>query len=135
MLGERNTPEELITAFHHDSEWWKSAIGYLENEIQFINRLLHAHVYKEGTSNLFERLQQFKHEMAAKTRETANLKKEILEYEDKLRGILECQDLSCDAYYIESHKALKERYEVFYTGFNNYKAKVFDYLGGIFLMK
>ncbi|TLP81804.1 hypothetical protein [Maribacter sp. ACAM166] len=135
MLGERNTPEELLTAFHHDAEWWKSTVGYIENEIEFVNRLLNAHVFKENTPNLFEHLQQFKHVMGTKTRETSNLKKEILEYEDKLRGILECQDVACDTYYLENHKALKERFEDFYIGFNDYKTKVFDYLGAILLTK
>lgn len=129
MLGERNTQEELLQALHHDAKWWKSLIGYIETEIQFIDRLLKANVYKENVPNLFERLQEFKHEIKTKTRETENLKKELTEYEGKLRGILECQDLSCDTYYLENHKALKERFEQFYMDINAYKTKVFNFTG------
>lgn len=69
------------------------------------------------------------HEIKTKTRETKNLKKELTEYENKLKGILECQDLSCDTYYLENHKALKERFEQFLMDINSYKTKVFNYTG------
>lgn len=135
MLGERNTPEELLAAFHHDAEWWKLTVGYIQNEIEFINRLLSAHAYKENIPNLFEHLQKFKHEMDTKTRETLNLKKELWDYEDKLRGILECEDISCDTFYLENHITLTARFEKFYIGFNDYKTNVFNYLGAILVSK
>ncbi|MFT6797688.1 MAG: hypothetical protein ACJART_002841 [Maribacter sp.] len=42
MLGERNTKEELVTAFHKDAQWWRTTIGYIETEIHFIDQLLGA---------------------------------------------------------------------------------------------
>ena len=131
MLGEQNTQEELLTAFHNDAQWWKLTLGYIETETRFIDQLLNAHIYKENTPNLFERLQKFKHEIKTRVMETKNLKKEIAEYEDKLQGILECQDISCDTFYLENHKELKGRFEEFYTGLNDYKARVFNYIGGM----
>lgn len=131
MLSLENTQEELLKEFHHDILRWKSIIGYKENEIQFINRLLNSNAFKETTPSLFEKLQHFKHEIKTKTREVKNLKKEINEYEDKLKGILECQDISCDTYFLDNHKALKDRFEEFYINFNEYKTKVFNYTGGI----
>ena len=135
MLGESNTQEEIVQTFHRDAKWWKSLIGYIETEIQFINRMLKADLYKENAPNLFERLQEFTHEIKTKTRETKNLKRKVTEYEESIRGILECQDLSCDTYYLENHKALKERFEKFYIDMNAYKTKVFDYTGSILSYK
>lgn len=135
MLGERNTKDELLQAFHDDAKWWKTLIGFVESEIQFIYRLLKANIYKENTPNLFERLQEFTHEIKTKSREIKSLKKELIGYEDTIRGILECQDLSCDIYYLENHKALKERFEQFYIAMNAYKTKVLDYTGSVFLNK
>ena len=131
MLGEQNTQEELLTAFHHDAQWWKLILGYIETETRFIEQLLNAHIYKENTPNLFERLQKFRQEIETRVKETKNLKKEIAEYEDKLQGILECQDISCDTFYLENHKELKDRFEEFYTGINDYKTRVFNYIGGM----
>jgi len=134
MLGEQNTQEELLTAFHHDAQWWRMAVGYFETEIHFIDRLLSTKIYKEKTRNLYEWLQKFKHELGTKSRETKNLKKELELYETKLLGILECQDISCDTYYLENHKDLKNRFEEFYTNFNTYKTNVFNYIEGVLLV-
>lgn len=131
MLGEQNTKEELLTIFHHDAQWWRTALGYIEIETHFIDRLLTAEIYKENTPNLFERLQQFKHEMGTKSREAKDLKKTIQTYEDKLQGILECQDISCDTYYLENHRDLKNRFEEFYDSLNTYKTGVFNYIEGV----
>jgi FtsZ-binding cell division protein ZapB len=131
MLGEHNTPKELLTAFLHDAQWWKSALGYIETETRFIDQLLNAHIYKENTPNLFERLQKFKHEIETIGRETKNLKKEIAEYEDRLQGFLKRQDISSDTDYLEKLMELKDHFEEFYTGLNDYKSRVFNYIGGM----
>lgn len=131
MLGEQNTQEEQLTAFLHDAQWWKSALGYIETETRFIDQLLNAHIYKENTPNLFERLQKFKNEIETRSRETKNLKKEMAEYEDKLQGFSKGQDISDDTDYLENHMELKDRFEEFYTGLNDFKTRVFNYIGGM----
>ena len=131
MVNLKNTGQEILMEFHFDAMLWKSMIGYMENEIQFINRLLNSQAFKETTPNLFERLQEIKHEMKTKTGKVKSFNKEIDKYEIELKGILECQDISRDTFSVESHKSLKNRFEEFYTEFNEYKTKVFDFTGGI----
>jgi len=131
MMNPKNTDEEILNEFHNNTILWNSMIGYMETEILFINRLLNSNVFKDTTPNLFEKLQAFKHEIKTKTRETTNFKKEIHEYGDALKGILECQDISCDTFFLENHAALKNRFEEFYTRFNDYKTRVFNYTGGV----
>lgn len=131
MLGEQNTKEELLTAFHKDAQWWRMNVGYIETEIHFIAHLLGAKLYKENTPNLFERLQEFKQEIDTRTTEAKELKKELEFYEDELQGILECEDISCDVYYLENHNELKKRFQEFYTNFNTYKTGVFEYIQGL----
>jgi hypothetical protein len=131
MLSEHNTQEEVLSAFHRDAEWWKLMIGYMEKEIQFITRLLNSNTFKGATLNLFEHLQQFKGEMETKTKETHAFKKAIEQYGDKLKGILECEEIHCDTYYLDRHKELKVRFEEHYKDFNACKTNVFEYLGSL----
>lgn len=131
MPSEQNTQEEEFSAFHREAEWWKLMIGYMENEIQFITRLLNSNTFKGNTPNLFEHLQQFKGEMETKTKETHAFKKAIEQYGDELKGILECEEINCDTYYLDSHKELKDRFEEHYKDFNDYKTNVFEYLGSL----
>ncbi|MGB5666576.1 MAG: hypothetical protein WBM53_07000 [Maribacter sp.] len=130
MINQESTSEEILSEFHCDAKLWKSMIGYMENEIQFINKLLNSNAFRDATPNLFEHLQNFKHEIKTKTREAKNFKKEINMYEAELKGILECDNISCDTFYMESHKLLKTRFEKFYSEFNDYKTRVFNYTGG-----
>ncbi len=131
MLDEQNTQKELLTTFLHDAQWWKLALGYIETENWFIDKLLNADIYKENTPNLFERIQKFRNEIAAIGTQTQNLKKEMTEYEDELHDLLEGQDISLDADYPENHMKLKDRFEEFYTGLNDYKTRVYNYIGGM----
>ena len=131
MLGEQNTQEELLNAFLQDAQWWKLTLGYIETETRFIDQLLNARIYKENTPNLFERLQKFKHEIKIRVKETKKLKKEIADYENKLHGFLEPQDISSNTDFLQNHWELKDRYEEFYTGLNDYKTRVFNYIGGM----
>ncbi len=130
MLSQKNTPEEILTEFHRDTLSWKSIIGFKENEILFLNRLLNSKAFKE-TPNLYERLEKFKHELKTRTREVKNLKKDIEEYEAKLKGILECDDISCDTYYLENHQQFRDDFDQFYTDFNLFKSKVFNLTGSV----
>lgn len=130
MLGQKNTPEEILTEFQKDTLRWKSIIGYKESEILFLYRVLSSKSFKERP-NLYERMEKYKHELQANTREVKNLKKAISEYEAKLKGILECDVISCDTYYLENHQLFKDNFDKFYTDFNEFKTKVFNITGGL----
>ena len=131
MANLKNSDQEILTEFHNDTLLWISMLGYMENDLQFINRLLNSKAFKDKVPNLFERLQNYLHEMKTKTRELKNFKKEINEYVVELKGILECQDISCDTFYLENHRTLKNHFEKLYTEFNDYKTRIFNYTGGI----
>ncbi|MGB5203478.1 hypothetical protein [Eudoraea sp.] len=131
MINQNNTAEDILRDFHRDTKRWKSMLEYKENEISFINRLLSSKAFKGTTPNLFERLEKFKDEGKNYDDKTKNLKKEISEYANELKGFLECDDISCDTFYFENHEVLKNRFEEFYLEFNEYKTKVFNYTGGV----
>ncbi|MGB5435339.1 MAG: hypothetical protein WBM98_05550 [Maribacter sp.] len=131
MLSLNNTAEDILREFHGDTVRWKSMLTYKENDILFIDKLLNSKAFRVAKPNLFERLQELNKEAETIASELKKLKKEVNEYESKLSGILECEDISCDTYYLENHKALKDRFEEFYTDFNEFKTKVFNYTGGI----
>ncbi|WP_273565741.1 hypothetical protein [Maribacter halichondriae] len=131
MIKQEHTSAELLAEFHNDAMGWKSMIGHKENEIRFIKRLLNSKAFTESKPTLFERLQNFKNEIETKIQELESLKKEVNIYETTLKGILECEDIACDTFYQENHGVLKKRFNDFYTGFNEYKTKVFKYTGGI----
>jgi hypothetical protein len=131
MISQENTSEEIQAEFLCDAKRWKLMLGYKENEIEFINNLLNSDAFKVSRPNLFERLQGFKDEVKIQTKEIVGLKREVIAYKNELKRILECEDVSCDTFYLENHKLLKNRFEEFYTSFNEYKTQVYNYTGGV----
>ena len=131
MIKQEQASEESWVRFHSAALLWKSLFGYMENELQFIKKLLNARAFKASTPNLFERLEHFKNEIDSKTRELTSLELEVKRYEIYLKGILECEDISCDTFYRENHEALENRVNEFQTAFDEYKNQVFNYTGGV----
>jgi hypothetical protein len=126
-----NTTEESLLKFHRDVLWWKSIIEFTETEVSFINRLLNSNAFDANHPNIFEKLDKFKHQIKTETRELKNLKEIIESHDNKMRGMIECDDLSCDAVYLENHESLKIHFEKFLKSFFEYKSKVFNYTGSI----
>lgn len=131
MLDQKNSSEEILRDFHSDTLLWKSLVGYMEKEVAFLGNLLHTNMYQEVMTDHQQRFKSYKTELETKTREIHQLKKEVLEYEGELRGILECEDIYCDTFYMENHKTFRLRFEQLFIAFNDYKVKVFQYIGNL----
>lgn len=131
MATEINTTNKDLRDIHFDTLESKSSLQFIEDEVLFINQLLHSYVFEPTTPNLFERLQEFRQEIKNVEEEIENLNKEIRKHESELGGILECNTISSDHYYYEEHKSLKKRFNEFYRNFRKLKSEVFSYAGGI----
>ncbi len=127
--------EEALLKFHHDILWWKSIIEYTETEISFTNRLLNSNAFEPNNLNLFENLQKFKHQIQTETRQLNNLKIEIEGHRQKMEGMIECDDLSCDVSYLKNHELMKNKFEVFFKNFSEHMSKIFNYTGSILKTK
>jgi hypothetical protein len=125
------THEEALLKFHRDVLWWKSIIKYTETEILFINRLLNSKVFNVKQPNIFENLQKFKHQLKIETRLLNELKEIIEGHDNKMRGMIDCDDLSCDEAYLENHESLRIKFEKFFKIYSEYKSKIYNYTGSL----
>lgn len=130
-MANESTSIEMLNDFHEDAMRWKSMLAYKENEIVFLKRLLGSNAFTKSAQHLFEKLETLKKELEEVTLKTKALKTELADYSTQLKGILECEDVSCDTYYTDEHKHVKKQFTKFYTDFNEFKTKVFNVTGGI----
>ncbi|WP_299431299.1 hypothetical protein [uncultured Aquimarina sp.] len=131
MTTKINTTNKDLKDIHFDTLESKSSLQFIEDEVLFINQLLHSYVFEPTTPNLFERLQEFRLEIERVKKEIDTLHEEIRKHENELGGMLECDTISCDHYYYEEHESLKKRFNDFYKNFRKLKSEVFNYAGGI----
>ncbi len=122
--------KDVLLRLNNEVLWWKAQIGFVETDILFINRLLNSNAFDDNP-NLFENLQKFGHQIKIEMRQLNNIKLEIDSYQNKLEGLKECDDLSCDATYVKNQELMKNNFEMFLKNFSDFKLKVFNYTGCI----
>jgi hypothetical protein len=120
-----------VEELYRDTKRWKSSFQFTANEMLFLERLLNSYVFEPNTPNLFERLldyqERLKRTMLKKTEVTDRIRK----HENKLGGMLECTDSSCDLEYYRKHEQLKAEVVSFCEDFRQLKTEIFNYAGGI----
>ena len=110
---------------------WKSNIQFIEDEMLFINRLLHSYVFEPRTPNLFERLELFKRAYAKSKNEKEELKYLISKHENTIGGILECTSTICDFAYYKKHEQLCKRIAMHFENYLQLKSDIYNYAGAI----
>ncbi len=125
--GQRKKVEELQA----DCRNIKSRLGFIYADMVFIKKMLNSYIFEPNTPNLFERLQDYLERLKQHKTHMGEIRLKISKHEGNLGGIMECADEACDmAFYLE-HELLKSEAESFMADFQELKAEIFNYAGGI----
>lgn len=129
QTADRNleTPEKL----HLDTQKWKSSFFLMDDELLFIEQLLHSYVFEPNTPNLFERLQDYLERLKLIKCDITNVQKLIVQHENNLGGSIECRNNKCDEDVQVEHEKLKANVVNCLQKFQILKSEIFNYAGGI----
>lgn len=120
-----------VDELYRDARRWKSCLQFTTNEMRFLERLLNSYVFEPNTPNLFERLSGYQERIKKTVIRKKEVSDEIRRHENKLGGMLECTDSSCDMEYYREHERIKAEFSAFQEDFRFLKSEIFDYAGGI----
>lgn len=123
--------EKKVEELHWELQQWKSQFQFMQDETTFIGSLLDSYAFQPNTPNLFERLQDYKSDIAKITATKEELRKHISTHENELGGMLESTDVSRDLNYYREHDQLKAKIDTFFEGFKTLKSEIFNYTGSI----
>lgn len=129
--SKREFQARKVEELHYQSNQWKSSLSFLRDELTFINQLLHSYIFEPNTPNLFERLQNYQHQLKKVNLEVTDLQQLIAKHETNLGGMLECSDDICDSEYYNKHEVLKAKITECLLNFRELKSEIFNYAGGI----
>lgn len=111
----------------NDLKNWKEEIEIINLEIIFYKSLFNFHFTDD--QSLYEKDYKF---LLEELDENQNLnitfQKNIIRYFNQLEDIKECDDISCETYYFETHYQFKTEIELFFSKFKNFKKVLFSYL-------
>ncbi len=126
-----NGQAEKVDQLHIALKLWQSNLGFMQDELIFIDHLLKSYVFQPNTPNLFERIQDYLYRLNKAKKEQKMLVVQIGKHENVLAGMLECTDDNSDLYYYQKHDALKAQVVGCTQYFQQLKSEIFNYAIGV----
>lgn len=125
LMSANDDSQEVHTKFMvNDLERWSAELKMIDFEISFYGDFLDsASIETTGNhakSQFVATLQELK---------IGNVKvtQEFQEFSNKLQGIIECDDLQCETYYVNNHTDFKHDIENHFAEFRSFKRSLLDY--------
>ncbi len=113
---------------HMDALYWNSMLDCYDKELQFVEKLLNAKLYKPNIPNFFEHLQELKQTLKNLKEIISEFSNEIKRHEKEMRGLVDCLTISCDIIYQQRHREIESRFKEKSIKFQIKKLGVFEYL-------
>ena len=124
--------QEVHTKFMiNDLKRWDEELKIIDEEMTFYSEFLRAscNIVKMSEN---ERNEILKH-VSIFQKLNEDFKQEFQEFSNKLEGIVECDDLQCETYYVNNHTEFKESIEKHFSDYKTFKSRIFAYLRTIAL--
>jgi len=117
------TTDEL----YYDTTKWIANLEFMNTELSFAKHLIKSFPFKNKMLNLFERVQLFIKNADNLQKEKDEILDSINKHKTELNGMIECNDLYCDSFYVEKHEKIavaifnfEQKYRAFKSEINNY---------------
>ncbi|MCF6294263.1 MAG: hypothetical protein L3J25_01075 [Flavobacteriaceae bacterium] len=123
--------DKSIEELQYNSHQWKDKLEFLKVEFAFLKFLLSSNIFEEGVINLFEKIELFKKDIDSANEKRSKLLDKTNSHIGQITKKIECVDIECDWYFIETHKNLEYKVEVFLEKSNNLKLQLFQYIQGV----
>jgi predicted AAA+ superfamily ATPase len=110
---------------------WTNEFDFIDVELSFTEHLIKTYPFKNKILNLFERIQLFVKEIDALKEEKNVLLNLIQKHEKQLNGMIECNDLSCDDFYVVAHEKIALEIFNYTQKYRAFKVEINEYIRGI----
>ncbi|MDC6351936.1 hypothetical protein PP178_10255 [Zeaxanthinibacter sp. PT1] len=124
----------LSTKLDHltqESRTWITKIRFTEDELSFIDQLLHSDVFEPNTPNLFERLSEYGQRLEQIWNTKEDLKKLIDIHMQELAELIKSTHQLAKDSSVPGHEQLQAQVEKYLTLYGELKSEIFNYAGGI----
>ena len=123
--------DRSLDELFYGTSYWMHKLDFIDAELSFTEHLIKTYPFKKVILNLFERIQLFVKEINTLKEEKNSLFNSIQKHEHQLNGMLECNDLSCDNYYVVEHEKLALEIFNYTHKYRAFKIEINEYISGI----
>lgn len=123
---------ETIEELQLERESWMAQLAHLTWDIHFFRKFLKAPIFRP-VPNLFEKISKFSKELNTCKEELQELNQDLQHHRFDLEKMLECDDVSCDNFYLEQHKKIEKRVQNFSNHMRNLQSQIFTNTADLFI--
>lgn len=124
--SDANSDNNIEQLQQHALDWDK-LIQQSTDDIIFLKKLLSSDVFENYEVSFFDTIKIRLKDLEEFKAEKIDLHYSINNHKNDLNGMRECEDISCDMFYEEEHKKLRERVRNFLKKFRDLKLEIYDY--------
>lgn len=120
--------DKSIDELRYNVTRWLDEFDFVSFELPFLKRMIKAFPFKNIIPNLFEQIQLFIKEIDNFESKKNDIIEKISLHHKELDGMAECNELSCDHYFLFEHDRLAEDIHNYNSDYRALKIKIYNYL-------
>ncbi|OBX27224.1 hypothetical protein LX77_02741 [Gelidibacter algens] len=125
--------DKSIEELRFNLSFYKSRLTLLTKELEFFKQLLDSNSFDPKTLNLFEKVTLFKKQIDINLKKTSKLAIVIERQHNEVQLKIECDELSCDDYFVRKNNEIELDVVNFLTQTAKLKSEIMEYLEGLII--
>lgn len=105
---------------------------FLVEELDFYVKFLESALVKEKNNQDLKQLHEKVEKLADITKEYSD---KVIEFDHEAEGIIECDDLSCEVFFLNAHLRMKDKLNEHLKVSRDLKKEIFNHLSSAFIKK
>lgn len=122
----KSSNEKNVEELENDTLEWDKTLQTCTDELLFLKHLLASEVFQPNPATS-EKLESYTEELEDLKTEKIEVQLALRNHKNDLKGMLECEDISCDIFYQTQHQELLNRLKDLLANFQQLKLSIFNF--------
>lgn len=123
----KSANEKSIEELQKETVEWDKRIHVCTDEMLFLKQFLSANIFKKNPTDFYEKLNNFAIELEDSKTEKIDIQLAMRNHKNDLNGMLECEDISCDIFYLTQHQKIQKKLEDLLSKYQVLKLNIFRF--------
>ncbi|MFO8146833.1 MAG: hypothetical protein ACQEQB_00110 [Bacteroidota bacterium] len=125
--SRKSVNDKSVEELENDTLEWDKILQTCTDELVFLKNFLTSEVFQPITTNTLENLESYTEELENLKTEKIEVQLALRNHKNDLKGMLECEDISCDIFYQSQHQELLNRLKDLLANFQSLKLDIFHF--------
>lgn len=121
----KSANERSIEELQNETLKWNELIHFCTDEMSFLKQFLSSDVFKANLTDFYEKLNSYAIELEDLQSDKIGVQLSLKHHKNDLNGMLECEDINCDMFYLNQHQDLHNKLKSLLSNFKDIKIWVF----------